>query len=114
MLEVKTMKGSGVMAKIAGIESSANTKSLASTTTSESSNGVAKRRPDSTTVKLPPRYSLTTGTRRENKPQQWVLLRTKAPLPSEEEANAGEQKEGSKHVEHPVKALQQCRTRRDE
>ena len=41
MFEVKTMNGSWVMPKIAGIESTAKTMSVASTTISTRSSGVA-------------------------------------------------------------------------
>ena len=47
MLLVKTMKGSGVMAKIAGIESTAKIRSVTSTRTSASSRGVAAHLADS-------------------------------------------------------------------
>ena len=40
MLLVNTMNGSGVMAKIAGIESTANTRSVISTRISARNNGV--------------------------------------------------------------------------
>ena len=45
MFEVKTMNGSRVTAKMAGIESTAKTTSVASTTTSTRSSGVASRWP---------------------------------------------------------------------
>src|SRR5262249_33460909 len=53
MFEVKTMNGSLVIAKIAGMESSAKTTSADSTSTSDSSRGVASRFPFSTVKKRP-------------------------------------------------------------
>ena len=44
MLEVKTMKGSRVTAKMAGMESSAKTTSVTSTSTSAMNSGVASQR----------------------------------------------------------------------
>ena len=47
MLLVKTMKGSGVIAKIAGIESTAKTRSVISTRMSARKSGVIAQRADS-------------------------------------------------------------------
>ncbi len=44
-LAVKTRNGSSVTAKMAGIESTANTTSVTSTSTSTASSGVASRAP---------------------------------------------------------------------
>ena len=54
MFEVKTMNGSRVTAKIAGIDSTANTTSVTSMQTRTSSIGVAYRRPSFATVKRLP------------------------------------------------------------
>ncbi|MNN38830.1 hypothetical protein D3C81_1528430 [compost metagenome] len=54
MLEVNTMKGSVVTAKIAGMLSTANTRSLASISTSTRNIGVAQRRPFWRTKKRSP------------------------------------------------------------
>ncbi len=64
MLAVKTMKPSVVMAKMAGIESTAKTRSVNSMTTSTSSRGVAMRTPFLTVKNFWPSYSLDTGIRR--------------------------------------------------
>ena len=53
MFEVKTMNGSRVTAKIAGIESTAKTTSVASTTSSTGRSAVAYHRPRTFTMKLP-------------------------------------------------------------
>ncbi|MNG30537.1 hypothetical protein D3C84_1161690 [compost metagenome] len=54
MLEVNTMKGSVVTAKIAGMLSTANTRSLASIRTITRNIGVAQRTPFSTTKNRSP------------------------------------------------------------
>ena len=54
MLDVKTMKGSLVTAKIAGIESTAKIRSLISTQTSARKSGVARSWPFVRTKNAPP------------------------------------------------------------
>ncbi len=49
------MNGSVVTAKMAWMESTANTRSIASTVSSTNSRGVARRRPASRTTKRVPR-----------------------------------------------------------
>ena len=61
MFEVKTMKGSLVTAKMAGMESTAKTTSVTSTVISAMNSGVAKRRPSLTMVKRGPWFSVLTG-----------------------------------------------------
>jgi hypothetical protein len=51
MFDVKTMKGSSVTEKMAGMESTANTTSLISTSISAMNSGVASQRPPSLTKK---------------------------------------------------------------
>ena len=60
------MNGSSVTAKIAGIESTANTMSVVSISTSTASSGVATRLPGSTTENRCPWYSGVIGTTRRN------------------------------------------------
>ena len=64
MLLVKTMKGSRVIPKMAGIESSAKTTSEISMSRSASSSGVATQRPASRTRKWRPSMRLVAGTTR--------------------------------------------------
>ena len=64
--EVKTMNGSRVTPKIAGIESTANTTSVTSTTTRTRSSGVASRRPSMRVKNLSPSYAPDNGTKRRN------------------------------------------------
>ena len=54
MFDVNTMNGSRVTAKMAGMESIANTRSLPSIATSTSSRGVATHRPFSRTANRAP------------------------------------------------------------
>ena len=54
MLEVKTRNGSRVTPKIAGMESTAKTTSVVSTTSSTTSSGVALSRPSSVQKKRLP------------------------------------------------------------
>ena len=62
------MNGSSVMAKIAGIESTANRMSLVSISTSTAISGVATSRPASRTVNFCPWYSEVIGTTRRKSP----------------------------------------------
>ena len=59
--EVNTRKGSVVTAKMAGMESTANSRSLVSTTTRARSIGVAARRPSIAVKKCWLRISPVTG-----------------------------------------------------
>lgn len=63
-LDVKTRNGSVVTAKMAGMESTAKSTSVVSTTTRAASSGVASHRPPSRTKKRCPRYSGVMGTAR--------------------------------------------------
>lgn len=64
MLEVKTMKGSSVMAKIAGIESTAKMTSVISTRMSAIRSGVATFRPFSIVKNREPSNRSVDGMRR--------------------------------------------------
>jgi hypothetical protein len=55
MLAARTMKASSVMAKMAGIESTAKATSVLATTSSTAKIGVARRRPRSRTKIFCPR-----------------------------------------------------------
>ena len=59
--EVKTMNGSCVTAKIAGIESTANTTSAKSTSSSVTNSGVAARVPSTIVKKRSPSSLSVTG-----------------------------------------------------
>ncbi len=65
--EVNTMKGSRVTARIAGIESTANTTSVSSTITSPTNSGVACRRPSMRTKKRARSSESVTGTKRRTR-----------------------------------------------
>ena len=62
--ELRTMNGSVVIAKIAGMKSIANMMSVVSTTTRTANSGVAMRTPLWRTKKLWPWYSSVIGTAR--------------------------------------------------
>jgi hypothetical protein len=62
--EVWTMNGSDVMAKTAGIESTAKSRSVVSTSRRTRRRGVTMRRPSRTTVKRPPCCTSAMGRKR--------------------------------------------------
>ena len=66
MFEVKTMNGSRVIAKIAGIESTAKMRSVTSTATRARRSGVASRRPSRFTTNRSPSSRGVTGKKRWN------------------------------------------------
>ena len=66
-LELYTMNGSRVSARIAGIESTAKITSVVSITISTTNSGVAESLPARRTKNLPPWYSAVTGIRRRKR-----------------------------------------------
>ena len=67
MFEVKTMKGSRVMAKMAGMESTAKTMSVDSMASRATKSGVAVNTPQRRVKNLPSSYSLLTGNQQRNR-----------------------------------------------
>src|SRR5664279_2403229 len=93
--EVKTMKASRVTAKIAGMESSANIRSVVSTSTSTSASGVSATRPLSRARNFWPSYSVLTG----------KILRMRLLVPGENHFQAGENQERTERHEQPFEAV---------
>ena len=103
-LEVKTMNGSVVTAKMAGMESTAKMRSVVSTAISASSSGVAARPPRSRTKKRWPWYSGHRTCAAPKRTSGFVLGMRLACRRLNSHLDAGEHQEGAEDVDDPVEA----------
>ena len=101
------MKTSLVTPNTAGIESTANTTSVASMTTSTISSGVAKSLPSWRVKKCVPTYSGVTRTKRRNSAQHRVLLRVRLLVAAAHQAHRGEDQERAEDVHDEVEVREQ-------
>jgi len=114
MFEVNTMNGSCVIAKTAGIESTANTTSLTSTRSGLPASGVAKRRPSRRTKKRVPSGAAVTGkTRCKSRTTGFrsgrILL-----VAQDQQLGAGDGQDGTEDIHRPGKPVHESGSREDE
>ena len=101
-------------ARIAGMESTANTTSLVSTSTSTANSGVASSAPLRRVKSFWPSYSSVDGTRRRTSAEHGVAFRVHRRPGVAGDLHRGHEQERAEDVEDPVEALEQRDAGEDE